>query len=199
MTPATVTERRSEQTTDKPEIRPFHFEVPEAELIRIAAAHQRDTIPRERTGRRFFAGSAARDDAEARALLGDRLRLAEGARRSSTLCRSSSPRSMGSTSTSFTFVRRHENALPLIVTHGWPGSGWPLRGVGAAEASRRRTAHRLEIVAVVERQFKELQAVDGAPSARRPPLTESQKGENAMKQLVRTLPEDTTIVNGAFS
>ena len=27
-----------------------------------------------------------------------------------------------STSTSFTFVRRHPNALPIIITHGWPGS-----------------------------------------------------------------------------
>ena len=37
-------------------------------------------------------------------------------------CRSSSPRSMGSTSISFTFVRSMTDALPLIVTHGWPGS-----------------------------------------------------------------------------
>ena len=29
---------------------------------------------------------------------------------------------MGSTFTSSTFVREHEDALPLIVTHGWPGS-----------------------------------------------------------------------------
>ena len=37
-------------------------------------------------------------------------------------CRSSSPRSTGSTSISSTSARKHENALPLIVTHGWPGS-----------------------------------------------------------------------------
>ena len=29
---------------------------------------------------------------------------------------------MGSTSISSTFVRTHEDALPLIVNHGWPGS-----------------------------------------------------------------------------
>ena len=36
--------------------------------------------------------------------------------------RISSPKSTGSTSTSFTLVSKHENALPLIVNHGWPGS-----------------------------------------------------------------------------
>jgi hypothetical protein len=35
MTPATVTEQRTEQTTEKTAIRPFHFEVPEAELIEL--------------------------------------------------------------------------------------------------------------------------------------------------------------------
>ena len=32
MTPATVTERRTEPTTDKTAIRPFRFEAPDAEL-----------------------------------------------------------------------------------------------------------------------------------------------------------------------
>ena len=35
MTPATVTERRTEQPTDKTAIRPFRFEAPEAELIEL--------------------------------------------------------------------------------------------------------------------------------------------------------------------
>src|SRR3954465_12094671 len=35
MTPATVTERRTDQTTDRTAIRPFHFEVPEAELTEL--------------------------------------------------------------------------------------------------------------------------------------------------------------------
>ena len=35
--------------------------------------------------------------------------------------RSSRPRSTGSTSTSST-SSPHENAMPLIMTHGWPGS-----------------------------------------------------------------------------
>src|ERR671914_513866 len=35
MTPAVVAERPTEQTTDKTAIRPFQFEVPEAELIEL--------------------------------------------------------------------------------------------------------------------------------------------------------------------
>ena len=37
-------------------------------------------------------------------------------------CRSSRKRSTGSRSTSSKSSRAHENALPLIMTHGWPGS-----------------------------------------------------------------------------
>ena len=59
-------------------IRPFQVSVPEAELTELAPAHQRDQVARTGTGRGCIARRAARDDAEARALLGDRLRLAEG-------------------------------------------------------------------------------------------------------------------------
>ena len=78
MTPATVTERRSEQATDKTAIRPFQWRVPEAELDRIAPAHQRDPVARTRNGHRCIPRRTARDDAGARALLGDRVRLAQG-------------------------------------------------------------------------------------------------------------------------
>ena len=43
--------------------------------------------------------------------------------------RSSRPRSTGWTSTSSTFKSQHEDALPLIITHGWPGSVIELLGV----------------------------------------------------------------------
>ena len=59
-------------------IRPFQVSVPDAELDRIAQAHQRDQVARTGTGHGCIARRAARDDAEARALLGDGLRLAEG-------------------------------------------------------------------------------------------------------------------------
>ena len=58
-----------------------------------------------------------------------------GPRRSSTRCRSSRPRSTG-VDIHFIHVKSpHENALPLIMTHGWPGS------VDRA-ARDRRSAHR---------------------------------------------------------
>ena len=40
MTPATVTEPRTEQTTDRTAIRPFQVNVPEAELTELRTAHQ---------------------------------------------------------------------------------------------------------------------------------------------------------------
>ena len=40
----------------------------------------------------------------------------------STALRSSPPRSTGSTSISFTRARRMPDAMPLLITHGWPGS-----------------------------------------------------------------------------
>ena len=43
-------------------------------------------------------------------------------RRGSTRSRSSAPRSTGSASTSSTSARRTPDALPLVITHGWPGS-----------------------------------------------------------------------------
>ena len=45
-------------------------------------------------------------------------------RRSSTRSRSSRPRSAGSTSTSSTQPGRGPPPLPLLLSHGWPGSVW---------------------------------------------------------------------------
>ena len=44
MTQTSVTQRDSKQASDKNAIRPFHVNVPEAELDRIAQAHQRDKV-----------------------------------------------------------------------------------------------------------------------------------------------------------
>ena len=88
----------------------------------IAQAHTRDRVARAGNGRGSIARRAARDDAETRALLGDGLRLAQGRSEAERACRNSSPRSTDWTFISSTFVRSMTNALPLIVTHGWPGS-----------------------------------------------------------------------------
>ena len=58
-------------------VRPFHVNVPEAELDRIAQAHQRDQVARTGNGHRCVARRTARDDSGAGALLGDRIRLAQ--------------------------------------------------------------------------------------------------------------------------
>ena len=89
---------------------------------RLAQAHQRHEVARPGTGDGRLAGRAARHDAEAGALLGDRARLAQGARRGSTPCRNFITEIDG-LDIHFIHVRsKHENALPMIVTHGWPGS-----------------------------------------------------------------------------
>ena len=91
-------------------------------------------------------------------LLGDGLRLAQGRGAGSRRCRSSSPRSTAWTSTSSTSAREHEGALPLIVTHGWPGSIieqlkiiGPLTDPDGARRERRGRLRRRDPVAAGSR------------------------------------------------
>ena len=56
MTPATVTERRSEQTTDKSAIRPFHVSVPEAELTELRRRINATRFPEKETVADFSQG-----------------------------------------------------------------------------------------------------------------------------------------------
>jgi epoxide hydrolase-like protein len=49
MTPATATERRSEQTTDKTAIRPFRVDVPEPELTELRRRIQATKFPERET------------------------------------------------------------------------------------------------------------------------------------------------------
>ena len=73
-----ATQAGSEQAATKDTIRPFHVNVPEAELTELRRRIRGDTVARPRNGRGSVAGRAARDDAETRPLLGDRIRLAQG-------------------------------------------------------------------------------------------------------------------------
>ena len=121
MTPATVTEQPIAQTTDKTAIRPFHFDVPEAELVelrrRINATRwpDRETVTDASQGvqlattqalARYWATEYDWRKVEARLkALPQFLTEIDGL------------------DIHFIHVRsKHENALPLIVTHGWPGS-----------------------------------------------------------------------------
>src|SRR5918992_1334149 len=121
MTPVTVTDQRPEPTTDKTAVRPFHFEAPEAELIelrrRINATRwpDRETVTDESQGvqlattqalARYWATEYDWRKCEAR-LNGLPQFVTE----------------IDGLDIHFIHVRsKHANALPLVVTHGWPGS-----------------------------------------------------------------------------
>ena len=65
-------------TTKGDAIRPFSIHVPEEALADLRRRINADEVARAGDGHGRLAGRAARDDAETRALLGDRLRLAQG-------------------------------------------------------------------------------------------------------------------------
>jgi hypothetical protein len=79
MIPTTVTGQRTEQTTERTAMRPFYFEIPEAELIELRRRIKATRWP-DRDGQGRIAGGAARHDSGPRAVLGDRIRLAQGRR-----------------------------------------------------------------------------------------------------------------------
>ena len=99
-------------------------------------------MARPRDRRRRVAGRAAGDDAGARALLGDGLRLAQGRGEANALPQFITE--IDGVDIHFIHVRsKHDDALPMIVTHGWPGSIIEqLKIIEPADRSRRRTAAR---------------------------------------------------------
>ena len=78
MTPATVTERRTEQTTDKSAIRPFRFEASDAELEEMRRRITATRFPEKETVADFSQGVPLTTIREARAVLGHGVRLAQG-------------------------------------------------------------------------------------------------------------------------
>src|SRR5678816_866430 len=121
MTPATATEQRSEQTSGKDAIRPFRIDVPEAELIELRVRiddtrwPEQETVPDQTQGvqlvtmqalARYWAKDYDWRKCEARLnALPQFITEIDGLDIHFIHARS-----------------KHENALPLIVTHGWPGS-----------------------------------------------------------------------------
>ncbi len=79
-----------------------HVEIPRGADRRPAPAHRGDALAQQGARRRSVAGRPAGDDAGARALLGERLRLRQARGEAERAARSSRPRSTGSTSTSST-------------------------------------------------------------------------------------------------
>ena len=73
---------QAETSMARTAVRPFRIDVPEEDLVDLRRRIARHAWPEKETVADQFAGRAARDDSGTRALLGDRLRLAQGARRS---------------------------------------------------------------------------------------------------------------------
>ena len=121
MTPATVTERRSEQTTDKTAIRPFRVDVPEEDLTELRRRINATQWPERET---VTDGSQGVQLATMQALA--RYWATDYDWRKIEAKMSALPQFMteiDGLDIHFIHVRsKHENALPLIVTHGWPGS-----------------------------------------------------------------------------
>ena len=92
-------------TTKTDAIRPFSVNFPDEALADLRRRIDATKWPERETVADDIAGRAARDDAEARALLGDRVRLAQVRGEAERRCRTSSPRSTGWTFISFTCAR----------------------------------------------------------------------------------------------
>ena len=138
MTPATVIERRTEQTTDTTAIRPFRFEAPEADLIelrrRITATRfpEKETVADPSHGVQLaFIQALARYWATDYDWRRCEARL------------NSYPNfltEIDGLDIHFMHIRsQHENAMPLIVTHGWPGS--PIEQLKIIDPLTNPTAH----------------------------------------------------------
>ena len=103
-------------------IRPFSFRASEEELADLRRRIKATRWPEPGKGRGRTQGVQLATIQKLARYWATELRLAQGARRGSTPCRSSSPRSTGWTFISSTSARSTRMRLPMIVTHGWPGS-----------------------------------------------------------------------------
>ena len=121
MTPATATEQRNDQATDSAGLRPFRVEVPEAELTELRSRINATRLPEKETVGDFSQGVP----------LGTVQKLAkywatEYDWRKVEARLNAVPNfitEIDGLDIHFIHVRsNHENALPVIITHGWPGS-----------------------------------------------------------------------------
>ena len=121
MTPVTLTERRGEQTTDSAAIHAFRVDVPEAELIELRRRINATRLPDKETVADFSQGVPL-DTVEKLA----RYWATEYDWRKVEARINAVPNfitEIDGLDIHFIHVRsKHENALPVIVTHGWPGS-----------------------------------------------------------------------------
>ena len=121
MTPATATERPAGQTTDRNAIRPFRFEAPEADLIELRRRITATRFPEKETVADFSQGvQLAVIQALTRYWATDyNWRRCEA----QLNARPQFITEIDGLDIHFIHVRsKHEDAMPLIITHGWPGS-----------------------------------------------------------------------------
>ena len=138
MTPATVTERRTEQTTDKIAIRPFRFEAADAELDEMRRRITATRFPEKETVADFSQGvQLAFIQALARYWATDYdWRKVEA----KLNWYPNFVTEIDGLDIHFMHIRsKHENAMPLIVTHGWPGS--PIEQLKIIDPLTNPTAH----------------------------------------------------------
>ena len=121
MTPATATEQRNDQTMDKTGVRAFRVEIPEAELTELRRRITAARLPEKETVADFSQGVP----------LGTVQKLAkywatEYDWRKVEARLNAVPNfitEIDGLDIHFIHVRsQHENALPVVITHGWPGS-----------------------------------------------------------------------------
>jgi pimeloyl-ACP methyl ester carboxylesterase len=138
MTPTTVIDRRTEQATDKTAIRPFRYEAPEAELIELRRRIMATRFPEKETVADFSHGVQL-DFIQALA----RYWATDYDWRRCEAQLNAHPQfvtEIDGLDIHFLHVRsRHEDAMPLIVTHGWPGS--PIEQLKIIDPLTNPTAH----------------------------------------------------------
>jgi pimeloyl-ACP methyl ester carboxylesterase len=138
MTPATVTERPSERKADKTAIRPFRFEAVDAELDELRRRITATRFPEKETVADFSQGvQLAFIQALARYWATDyNWRTVEAKLNSYPNFLTE----IDGLDIHFMHIRsNHENAMPLIVTHGWPGS--PIEQLKIIDPLTNPTAH----------------------------------------------------------
>jgi pimeloyl-ACP methyl ester carboxylesterase len=138
MAPTTATQQGSKQTTDTTAIRPFRFEAPEADLIEL---RRRITATRFPEKENVADGSQGVQLAFIQALA--QYWATEYDWRKVEARLNALPQfitEIDGLDIHFIHVRsKHENALPLIVTHGWPGS--PIEQLKIIDPLTNPTAH----------------------------------------------------------
>ena len=118
----TLTDVVHETDTSGPEIRPFHVNFPDADLTDLKRRIKATRWPNKETVDDDTQGVQLATMQSARALLGDRLRLAQ-VRGEDQLLAALRDRTSTALDIHFIHVRsKQKNALPMIITHGWPGS-----------------------------------------------------------------------------